>query len=118
MKAWLPPLLISACLAGCKEPRPAASRPATHVEHMEGKVITIQGKALNSKAGAMAGDYFVDGLHGWPEEVQGKMVEVTGKLRSMEHREEDLYDEEGAVRQGMVGTQQVLLRPKWHVVEE
>jgi hypothetical protein len=116
MKAWFLGLLICCCLLGCKEAQPAAV--TTNPEGMEGKTITIRGKALNGKAGAMAGEYYVDGLSNWPDDAYGRMVEVTGKLKVVEHKEESLRNENGEWSQGMVGKQQVLMEPKWKVVRE
>jgi hypothetical protein len=116
MKTWLFSLLICCCLLGCKEAQPSASTPL-NPDEMNGKRITIQGKALNSKAGAVAGDYFVDGLQSWPEDVYDKMVEVTGELKVVEHKEEDLRSPNGEWSQGMVGKQYILTKPKWRLVE-
>jgi hypothetical protein len=118
MKIWLFSFLMVLGLTGCKDSQSSRTGTVTtNPDEMEGKTITIQGKAENSKAGAMAGKYYVDDLHSWPEEVHGKTVEVTGRLKLVEHKEEDLYDKEGNVSQGMVGTQHILLNPKWKVVE-
>jgi len=117
MKAWhLSLLVIFCCLLGCKEAQSSRIEATTNPD-MEGKTITIQGKALNSKAGAVAGSYFVEGLTHWPDDAYNRMVEVTGKLKLVEHAEEDLYTPEGLVKQGMVGTQYILTKPRWHVLE-
>jgi hypothetical protein len=84
---------------------------------MEGKTITVRGQALNSKAGAMAGAYYVDGLSSWPDDAYEKTVEVTGKLKVVEHNAEDLRNENGEWSQGMVGKQLILLEPKWTIVK-
>lgn len=118
MKTWLFTLLVLGCLSGCKEAQSsAASNVTSNPDEMNGKTITIQGKALNAKAGAMAGDYYVDGLQSWPEDVYDKLVEVTGTLKLVEHKAEDLQSPNGEWSQGMVGTQSIILKPKWKVVQ-
>ncbi|HEX2901075.1 MAG TPA: hypothetical protein VHS96_15255 [Bacteroidia bacterium] len=112
---WLLFLLCCAFL-GCKETN-VVTNPI-NLENMEGKTITIQGKALNSKAGAVAGDYFVDGLQAWPADIHSKTVEVTGTLKTVEHAAEDLRNPDGSINQGMEGKQYILMHPKWRLVGE
>ena len=119
MKTWLLSVLFCCSLMACKESQSSAHSTLTsNPDIMENKIITIQGKAENSKAGAMAGKYFLEGLQSWPDSAHGKTVEVTGKLKLVEHREEDLHTVDGLVNQGMVGTQYILQKPKWRVVGE
>ncbi len=119
MKLGLAALLICSLLVGCQSIKPSATHPITNATTpMNGTTITIQGQALNSKAGAMAGKYFVDGLQAWTPEVHEKTVEVTGRLQLIEHKAEDLRAPDGSVSQGMVGTQYILRDPKWRVVDQ
>jgi hypothetical protein len=118
MKNWLSILLVCCCLMGCKESQPSTTKPLTeNPKAMEGKSITVEGKALNAKAGAMVGSYYVEGLTSWPEEAYDKTVEVTGTLKTIDHKAEDLVNEKGEYSQGMVGTQYILTNPKWKVVK-
>ena len=115
-------IIVFCLLAGCKQAHPPASAAAAKIQieaaKMEGKTITIQDKALNSKAGAMVGAYFVEGLHSWPDDALNKTVAVTGQLKTVEHAAEDLRAPDGSISQGMVGTQYILTEPKWNVVKE
>lgn len=109
-------ILLCCALVGCKETN-VVTNPINH-KSMEGKTITVQGKALNSKAGAVAGDYFVDGLQAWPADIHSKMVEVTGILKIVEHAAEDLRNPDGSINQGMEGKQYILMQPQWRLVGE
>lgn len=44
------------------------------------KPVEIEGIAHNLKIGAIVNSLWVDGLHAWPDNIQGKMVRVTGIL--------------------------------------
>lgn len=119
MKYWILAFALFAILAGCKGGQASSrSRLTPDSEMIDGSSITIQGVAANSKAGAMAGKYFVDGLQNWPADIEGKLVEVTGRLKLVEHKAEDLRSPDGAYSQGMVGTQYLLQKPEWRVVGE
>ncbi|MBL0020394.1 MAG: hypothetical protein IPP17_29155 [Bacteroidetes bacterium] len=115
MKTYWLLILLCCAFAGCKETN-VVTNPINQ-KNMEGKMITIQGKALNSKAGAVAGDYFVDGLQAWPTDIHSKTVEVTGILKILEHAAEDLRNPDGSINQGMEGKQYILMQPKWRVMD-
>ena len=118
MKNWVLILIISGCFAACKTPHLAdASGKDTHSQTMEETMITVEGEALNAKEGAMVKHYYIEGLSSWPADVYGKIVEVTGKLKLVEHKEEDLRSANGEWSQGMVGTQHILVDAKYKLVE-
>jgi hypothetical protein len=76
-------------LAGCSSPEPENPEVRTWEERFRrndslekqlGESITVEGVAQNQKVGPSVGALFVDGLAGWPAEVVGKNVRVTGRL--------------------------------------
>lgn len=86
------------------------------------KSITVFGIAENAKAGAVVltdqkQTYYVDQLDSWPDAFHGKKVKVTGYLRSVEHKAEDLKNEKGEWVQGMVGTQNIIDDAKWELAQ-
>ena len=77
------------------------------------KKITITGTAQNAKGGAIvitkdSSIYYIDGLPYWEDDVVNTSIKVSGELHTVEHKAEDLIDEEGAYTQGMVGTQKFI----------
>lgn len=118
MKHWMLLLILCGCFAACKVAQSAdGSGEVTNARAMEGKLITVQGEALNAKAGAMVNEYYVEGLSSWPAEFYGKKVEVTGRVKLIEHKQEDLRSANGEWSQGMVGTQHILVGAKYRLVE-
>lgn len=111
--AALAGLAVALLITCCKGPSTSENG-----KDMAGKSITVRDTAYNTKSGAAVGRYRLEGLHSWPDSVQGKLVEATGRLKTVEHREEDLYTPDGLVKQGMVGTEYILLDPEWKLVGE
>ena len=86
------------------------------------KEITITGMAFNAKWGAIVeteddGVWYIGGLDSWEDPYYGKKVTVKGSPLSIEHKEEDLYNENGEIRQGMVGEQKILTKAHWELSE-
>jgi hypothetical protein len=84
--------------------------------------ISVKGKAMNAKAGAVVTqendhDYYIEELHAWPDSAYGKTVEVTGTLHIQTFTEEDLKDEEGNWKQGMLGDQYIIRNAKWKLAD-
>ena len=80
--------------------------------------VTLQGAAMDAHAGAAllledGGAVYVDGLKGWPKEVRGQRVEVTGTLRARALAPDPVVDDQGRVSHGMAGRQLVLADPAW-----
>ena len=113
----LPLLVLLLGFVACEGGRVANPAEVKATENMEGKTITIRGTAENRKNGAVAGNYFVGDLSSWPEDIVGKQVEATGRLRIIEHSTENLVNSKGEYSQGMVGKQYILEKATWKVVE-
>jgi len=86
------------------------------------EVITITGTAENAKWGAIvvtkdSKTYYVNELDEWDDELYKKTVKVTGVLKKIEHKAEDLKNEKGEWSQGMIGTQLILENAKWELAQ-
>jgi len=84
-----------------------------------GKIVVI-GKAANAKAGAVVISnknslhYYVDGLSHWKENEVGRQVKVSGKLKVVNTKPQK---EDEPLKQMIVGTVRIILRPKWELLE-
>jgi hypothetical protein len=117
MKVWLYIGILCCLFWGCKGTKWVTVEDMnTNPESMNGKMFTLHGKALNAKAGAMVEDFYIEGMQSWPDSVYNKTVEVTGKVKIVEHKEEELRAPDGSYSQGMVGNQYILTKPKWRVI--
>lgn len=82
MKAWL--LLIAAC--GTSNERTDLQAPSTYATVQAPRdVATVHGVAHDAMAGAVVLDdagrtLYVEGIHAWPQEVEGKRLIVTGRI--------------------------------------
>lgn len=81
------------------------------------KKVTIRGKALDAKAGAVimvegSGPVYIEGLDSWPREAFGKAVVATGVLTTKKYIP-DPVGEDGEIRQGAEGEQEVLEGATW-----
>ncbi len=87
---------------------------------MEGKRDVIEGVAEDAKQGAVvvrdAGAVFVAGLDGWPRELRGRHVRVTGRLRTVEGADEPL-EVGGLHRAGSIGDRRVIEDATWEALE-
>jgi hypothetical protein len=127
--AWLfTPLLLYTCGDGNQpQSSPAmdsntTEKPAHVMALEEGMKVTVTGRALNAKAGAVihAQDgqiYYIDELTHWSDTIYSKTLEVTGVLHIQTFTEDDLKDENGDWKQGMLGTQLTVMDARWRVVE-
>lgn len=81
--------------------------------------LTVQGKALNAKAGAVVeteiGIYYISGLNEWPEEFYGKQVEVTGTYSFVDHKTESTKDRQVTE---MVGKQKNISNATYKIIKE
>lgn len=89
---------------------------------METKKITIEGKALNAKLGAIIetnnGEvFYIIGIDEWPGDVTGKMVKATGSVTSEFHNPTNLKTENGAYKTGISGEKVNLYDAKWELAE-
>jgi hypothetical protein len=84
--------------------------------HINKDEITVIGKAENAKAGAsiISRDdkklYYIDGIDFWDEKTVGKMIRVSGKLRT-EKTEEQNSEED--IKQQIVGIKRIIEKPHW-----
>jgi len=84
-----------------------------------GKIVVI-GKTANLKAGAVVISnkdslhYYVDGLSHWKENEVGRQVKVSGKLKVVNTKPQK---EDEPLKQMIVGTVRIILRPKWELLE-
>ncbi|MCC6996997.1 MAG: hypothetical protein IT370_20460 [Deltaproteobacteria bacterium] len=87
---------------------------------MEGKRDVIEGVAEDAKQGAVvvrdAGAVFVAGLDGWPRELRGRRVRVTGHLRTIAGADEPL-EIDGLHRAGSLGDRRVIEDATWEALE-
>ena len=83
----------------------------------ETKAITIEGTALNAKAGAVVGangvSYYIESLSAWPETVYNKTVKVSGDLEVIDHSQESMKDEQGRWLQKPRGRQHIASQVGW-----
>ena len=84
------------------------------------KEIVITGIALNAKAGAVVSSdqksYYIYDLSSWPDSVYNKNVEVKGLYVVVNHRQEDLKDEDGDWSQGMRKDQHIIKNATWKLI--
>jgi hypothetical protein len=83
------------------------------------KRVTVVGKAVNDKGIAVVftdkGPYFLNKIYRWDEIYLGKIVEVTGILRTKTHEKKST---DTMWVQERVGTIRILKRSKWKLVEQ
>lgn len=82
---------------------------------------TIEGKARDAKAGAVvvldSGEpVYIEGLDGWPSDIEGKRVRATGVLKRKKLIPDPVVDSDGAISQGAEGDQTVLEGASWKPV--
>lgn len=95
--------------------------PRVSLEQSIGKTITVQGEAVNSKAGAavLTGDkdlIFIDDMPSWGRDA-GKRLEVSGILRQRKLVPDAQWDPTGAVSQGAEGLQYVFDHVRWKFLD-
>ena len=89
---------------------------------MNEKEITISGTAYNAKGGALIitendETYYIGGLDFWEDSLLEKTVEVTGFIQTENFKEEDIKDDKGAWKQGMIGEKLTIIKAKWKLSE-
>jgi hypothetical protein len=89
---------------------------------MKDQEITVIGTARNGKGNAliMTKDgvvYYMDGLDFWNAAVVGKEISVTGILAVETLSEEDLKNEDGEWKQGVLGDRKIIRNVKWQIIE-
>ena len=87
---------------------------------MIGKTVELNGKAMDSKAGAVLVTdtddvIYIEGLDYWPDNVSGKDISVTGMLKRKKLIPDPQIDANGTVSQGAQGDQLVLEKARWKV---
>lgn len=85
----------------------------------ENQNITIIGKAMNAKAGAIVisdkkGMFYLEGLSSWDKKHYGKKVKVIGTLL-IEQNEKSGKDKVEV--QETLGTKKIIKKPKWILLE-
>ena len=90
---------------------------------MEDQTITITGTAHNGKDGALIVAkvdevYYIDGLEFWDESIQGKTVSVTGQLKTESLIANEIRNENGEWKTGVVGDKKIILEAQWKVSEK
>ena len=118
---------VMACVFGnsgvgqCCEPLPAQRNVMGDIQKMEhvyervGKEVVIEGKAENTKMGAVVigNDFgvYLDGVESWPENAYGKKVRAKGVLRR--------YEQVGDPKlvQGCGPVIYVIENPKWEIIK-
>lgn len=80
--------------------------------------ITIIGKALNAKAGAVVvsdknGTYYVQGLDSWDKQFYGKQVKVSGILWVKKYKKRM----DSVEVQEIKGDVRIIQKPKWELVK-
>lgn len=79
---------------------------------------TIPGIARNAKEGAVVvredgGAVFVDGLVAWPVDLEGRRVEVTGRLVRRDRGDQPLVNDAGEHSAGATGPTEVVEGARW-----
>lgn len=90
---------------------------------MKENKINIIGKAYNGKGGALIitetnETYYIEGLDSWEDSMLEKNIEITGYIYSENFKEEDLKDETGAWKQGMIGEKLSVKKAKWKLSDK
>ena len=90
---------------------------------MEDQNITVIGIARNGKDGALVltkndSVYYVDGLEFWEESINGKEVSIMGVLKIESLSANEMKNEEGEWKAGVVGDKKTIRNAKWKVVEK
>lgn len=88
------------------------------------KDTSITGKALNAKAGAVIIDlseevYYIDGLDGWSEKLEGKILKVTGRLAQKIYAMDTIPpDPTKPMVQSSQGTMTYITKARWGILKK
>lgn len=90
-------------------------------ENMEDQNITVIGTARNGKDGALVltredSVYYIDGLESWEGAINGREIRVTGILKIETLSTNEMKNEEGEWKSGVVGEKKTIHRAKWTVI--
>ena len=81
--------------------------------------MSVKGQALNAKAGAIVkthnGIYYIAGLSEWPGEYHGKMIEVTGTYRYINHSKKSTKKQQVTE---IVGKQQFIDNAAYKIIKK
>lgn len=81
-------------------------------EKMIEKIITLKGRAVDSKAGACLKIkdeiVFIENISSWDDELYDKELLITGILKLKKIIPDVVIDEDGAISQGASGRQYIL----------
>ncbi len=85
---------------------------------MLGQVVSLKGKAYNSKGGAvlvMTSDevIYIEGLDYWEDSHLESEMFVKGLLKQVKYIPDPVVDDDGAISQGAEGKQYVLEDAEW-----
>ena len=88
---------------------------------MEDQNITVIGIARNGKDGALVltkehSVYYVDGLEFWEDSINGKEISVMGVLKIDSLATNEMKNEKGEWKAGVVGDKKAIRNAKWKVV--
>jgi len=88
---------------------------------MNNQEITVNGTARNGKGNAMIVmkeriTYYINGLDSWEPALEGKEISVTGILVVETLTEEDLKNEQGEWKQGVVGERKIITTARWQLI--
>ncbi|GEM_PF-4520274 len=113
-------VLLSLFASGLVWSGAAATAPS--VQQSIGKRITVQGTAVNSKAGAAVRTtaqeiIFIDGLASWGRDA-GKSLEVSGLLQRRKFIPDPQPTPNAPIRQGAEGLQYVFAAARWKFLDD
>lgn len=88
---------------------------------MEDQNITVIGIARNGKDGALVltkedSVYYVDGLEFWEDSLNDKEISVTGILKIESLLANEMKNEKGEWKAGIVGDKKTIRNAKWKVI--
>ncbi len=94
-----------------------------NTSNMKDQPVIINGIALNGKAGALVKSkdgevYYLDGLSSWSADLINKQVAVTGNLKIETISEDELKNEQGEWKQGILGKIKSLQNSKWKLLND
>jgi hypothetical protein len=94
-----------------------------NTSNMKDQPLTIMGIALNGKAGALVKSldgevYYIDGLSSWSTDLINKQVTVTGNLKIETISTDELKNEQGDWKQGILGKIKTVQNANWKLLTE
>jgi len=88
---------------------------------MNDQLVRITGVAQNGKAGALVKTndgkaYYIEGLNAWPLDIHNKQVTVSGKLKTETVDENEMKNEQGEWKAGLVGEIKTIRNAVWKLL--